>query len=129
MIMAPRSSRYSPACMPSKAFARWKEYLSWQFCLAVLLSLILHAVAFDGLDFFHLPDTEPVSDTIQARIVTPPPKPQKQSTINPAKKIDRPEPAIPQSEIVQPPVPVSEAVVPGAKVIEPVPEPVKETVT
>lgn len=115
--------------MPSKAFARWKEYLSWQFCLAVLLSLILHAVAFDGLDFLHLPDTEPVSDNIQARIVTPPPKPQKQSTVKPAKKIERPEPAIPQSEIVQPPAPVSEAVAQAPRVIEPAPEPVKETVT
>lgn len=110
--------------MPSRRFARWKEYFSWQFCLALLLSLILHVTAFDGLDFLTLPDDEPVPENIEARIVTPLPKPTPHAVAKTARKTERPRP-VPQPEAVTPP-PIPEPVAELPKPTEPVPEPVED---
>lgn len=90
--------------MPSKVSAPWKEYLSWRFCLALLLSLLLHLVAIDGLTFFRLPGSEPVPDTLDARLVPLPPKPQQQVAAKPAKPQNKPapkpQPTAPEPELL-----------------------------
>lgn len=87
--------------MPSKAPAPWKEYLSWRFCLALLLSLLLHLIAIDGLTFFRLPGAEPLPDTIDARLVPLQPKPLPKVAAKPAQKpVQKPQPppAAPEPE-------------------------------
>jgi hypothetical protein len=110
--------------MPSKSFARWKEYLTWQFCLAILFSLVLHIVAFDGLDFLSLPDVEPMSDNIEARIVMP--KPVAQAAAKPARKMEQPRPAPPPEVLTPPPEPVIEPAAELPNPVEEMPEPIPE---
>ena len=88
--------------MLSKVPAPWKEYLSWRFCLALLFSLLLHLIAFDGLTFFKLPGSEQVPDTIDARLVPLQPKPLQKTAAKPAqnKPVQKPQPlaAAPEPE-------------------------------
>jgi hypothetical protein len=79
--------------MPSKAFTLWKDYFSWRFCLALLLSLLLHLIAIDGLTFIPLPTAEPVPEIIDARLIPLQPKVLQKVAAKPAKQPSKPRPA------------------------------------
>jgi hypothetical protein len=100
--------------MPSKAPTPWKDYLSWRFCLALLFSLLLHVLVINDLSFMALPATEPVPETLDARLVPLQPKPLQKVVAKPAKQASKPRPApvqeapaaVPRTE----PLPVIEGV-------------------
>lgn len=104
--------------MPSKATAPWRSYLSRRFCLALLLSLLLHLFVVHGFGFLKLPvdGTEPTM--IEARLVPLPPKPPAKIAARPAKppkpvKRPQPQPAEPVLEPLPPRLPIPEPPAPS----------------
>ncbi|HWU82476.1 MAG TPA: hypothetical protein VN063_03200, partial [Methylophilaceae bacterium] len=103
--------------MPSKATAPWRSYFSWRFCLALLLSLLLHLFVVHGFGFLKLPVDAAEPTMIEARLAPlPPKKPPAKVAARPTKttkpvKRPQPQPAEPVLEPLPPRLPIPEPAV------------------